>query len=146
MLVRIDHWASECTLIKHDLDNIQSRLTLAADCISEVEDATHSHGSQLSELQGLVRSLQNRADDAEDRQRRNNVRVVGLPEGAEGAKPIISAKQFFEQLLLLEDLPPTYMVKRAHSIPTGNGPPGASTPTPAAFPSLFFKLQGQDYG
>lgn len=71
-----------------------------------VEDASHSQGLQLSELQELVRSLLHRADDAEDRQRRNNVRVVGLSEGAEGAKTAMFAEQFFKQILELGDLPP----------------------------------------
>lgn len=89
-----------------------------------MEEASHSQGTQLSELQELVSSLQHRADDAEDRQRRNNVQVVGLPEGAEGAKTIIFAEQFFKQLLS-GDLPPTYVVERVHRVATGARPPGA---------------------
>lgn len=87
-----------------------------------MEDASHSQGTQLTELQELVRSLQHRADDAEDRQRRNNVRVVGLPEGAEGDKTAMFAEQFFKQILQLADLPPTYVVERAHRVPTGVRP------------------------
>lgn len=73
----------------------------------------------------MVKSLQHRAEDAEDRQRRNNVRVVGLPEGAEGVKTATFAEQFFEQILQLGDLPPTYVVERAHRVPAGVRPPGA---------------------
>lgn len=87
--VCIDHLATECTLIRHDLDKICGRLT-AEDRISQVEDASHAQGSQLTELQEMVRSLQRRADDAENRPRRNNVLVVGLPE-AEGAKTTMFA-------------------------------------------------------
>lgn len=57
MLVHIGHLTSECTLIRHDLDKTWGRFTKAEDRISEVEDAAHTHGSQLSELQYLVRSL-----------------------------------------------------------------------------------------
>lgn len=74
VMVSIDHLATECILIWHDLDKIQGWLTVAEDRITEVEDASHSHGNQLSELHDMVKMLQNRADDAEDRQRRNNVR------------------------------------------------------------------------
>lgn len=86
-----------------------------------MEDASHSQGSQ-SEFRDMVRSLQHRADDAKDRQRRNNVRVVGLPDSAEGAKPVLFAERFFKTLLSLEDLPPTYVVERAHRVPTGARP------------------------
>lgn len=114
LMGRIDCLASECNLIRHDLDKIRGRLTTAEDRISEVEDDAHFQGSQLSDLQDMVRSLQHRADNANNRQRRNNVRVVGRPEGAEGTKPVLFAKQFFKNLLSLEDLPPTYVVERAH--------------------------------
>lgn len=57
LLVHLGHLTSECTLIRHDLDKIQGRLATAEDRIFEVEDDAHTHGSQLSELQYLVRSL-----------------------------------------------------------------------------------------
>lgn len=123
-MVSIDHLATECTLIRHDLDKIRGRLTTAEDRISEVEDVSHLQGSQLAELKEMVRSLQHRADDAEDKQRRNNVRV-GLPEGAEGSKTTMFAEQFFKQILALGDLPLTYVLERAHRVPTGVCPHGA---------------------
>lgn len=76
--------------------------------IPDVEDSTTSHAAQLSELQDMVRALQHREDDTEDRQRRHNVRVVGLPEGS---KITAFAQRFFKQLLTLEDLPLTYVVE-----------------------------------
>lgn len=63
--------------------------------------------------------MQRRADAAEDRQRRNNIRVVGLPEGVEGKKPTQFAELLFKQLLSLQDIPPTYVVERAHRVPMG---------------------------
>lgn len=83
LMLRIDHQASECTLICHDLDKIGGILNTAEEHISEVEVTTTSHIVQLADLQELVRSLQNQAGDAENRQRCNNMRVVELPEGAE---------------------------------------------------------------
>lgn len=68
LMRRIDLLASECDLVRHDLDKIRGRLNTAEDRISEVEDVSHAHGSQLEELKGIVRSLQHRADDAEDHQ------------------------------------------------------------------------------
>lgn len=87
--------------------------------VSDVEDFSHTQGAHLSELCDQVRALQRRADDAEDRQRRNNVRVVGLPEAAEGNKPTQFVELLFKQLLSLQDIPPTYVVERAHRVPMG---------------------------
>lgn len=122
---RIDHLSSECSLIRHDLDKIQGRLTTVEDRVSEVEDSSHTQGTQIAELCDRVHSLQRRADNAEDRQRREKIRVLGLPEGAEGDKPVLFAEALFKQLLSLKYLPPTYVVERAHSVPTGRRPPGA---------------------
>lgn len=47
LMGRIDLLASECNLIRHDLDKIRGRLTTAEDRISEVKDASHAQGSQL---------------------------------------------------------------------------------------------------
>lgn len=141
LVSRIDCLASECNLIRHDLDKIRGRLTTAEDRISEVEDASHTQGSQLNELKDMVRALQRRADDAEDRQRRNNVRVVGLPEGVEGSTPSTFAEQFFKSLLSLGDLPPTYVAERAHRVPTGARPSGAP---PRPFLVRFLNYKDRD--
>lgn len=54
VMVSNDGLTTECTLIRHDLDKIRGRLTVAEDRISVVEDACHSQGTQLSELQDMV--------------------------------------------------------------------------------------------
>lgn len=130
LMGRIDHLSSECNLIRHDLDKIRGRLTTVETRVSDIEDTSHDHGAQLAELRDQVRALQHKAIDAEDRQRRNNIRVVGLPEGAEGDKPAQFAELFFKELLSIQDMPTTYVVERAHRVPTGSRPPGA-------FPRLF---------
>lgn len=53
LMGRIDYLASECNLIRHDLDKIRGRLTMAEDHISEMEDVSHSQGFQLSELRDM---------------------------------------------------------------------------------------------
>lgn len=141
LMVRINHLASECMLIRHDLDKMRGRMSTEKGSISDVEDPTTYHTAQLTDLQDMVRALQNRADDTEDQQRRNNVRVVGLPEGAEGAKSTVFSEQFFKQLLALKDLPPTYVVERAHRVPTGNRPPPHGAPPR---PFLVYLLNYRD--
>lgn len=141
LMGRIDHLSSECTLIRHDLDKIRSRLTTVETRVSEVEDVSHVHDGRITELREQVQALQRRADDAEDRQRRNNIRVVGLPEGAEGDKTTTFAELFFKQLLSLQDLPPTYVIERAHRVPTGNRPPGAF---PRPFLVRFLNYRDRD--
>lgn len=142
VLVSIDHLTTECTLIRHELDNIRGRHTVAEDRISEGGDVSHSQDTQLSELQDMVKMLQNRADDAEDRQRRNNVRVVELPEGAKGTQPTTFAEQFFKQLLELGELPPTFVVEWAHRVPHRQM---SLWCVPSSVPSQIPELQGPQH-
>lgn len=65
-----------------------------------------------------------KVDDAENRQRRNNIHVVGLPDGEEVSRPAVFAESLFKKLLKLPDMPTTYVVERAHRVPTGRRPEG----------------------
>lgn len=125
LMVRVEHMASECTLIRHDLDKIRGWLTEAEDWIGEVEGQQDSQVAQIADLHSVVRSLVHKVDDAENRQRRNNVRVVGLPEGAEDSLPAAFAESLFKNLLSLPDMPPTYVDERAHRVPMGHRQEGA---------------------
>lgn len=95
----------------------------AEERIGKVEDVQGSHVAQLAVLQTLVKSLTDKVEDGENRQRRNNIWVVGLPEGPQ---PAVFAKQFSKKLLEMSDMPLTYVVERAHRVPMDNYPSGAS--------------------
>lgn len=141
LMVKVEHLASECTLICHDLDKIRGRLSEAEGRISTVEDQQSSHSSEITELQSLVHTLVNKVDDAENRQQRNNIRIVGLPEGEEGSHPAIFAESLFKNVLKLPDMPPTYVVERAHRVPTGRHPEGAP---PRPFLVRFLNYRDRD--
>lgn len=141
LMGRIDHLSSECNLIRHDLDKIRGRLSAVETRVSDIEDTSRDHGAQLAELRDKVRSLQHKVTDAEDRHRRNNIEVVGLPEGAEGDRPAQFAEHFFKQLLSMQDMPPTYVVEQVHRVPAGSRPPGAF---PRPFLVRFLNFRDQD--
>lgn len=126
LMLRIDHLASERTLIRHDMDTFRGRMSEAEDRIGTVEDVQGSHVAQLADLHTIVKMLSNKAEDAENRQRRNNIHVVGLPEGAEGPQPAIFAEQFFMKLLEMPAMPSTYVVERPQS-PHGESPVWCTT-------------------
>lgn len=81
LVTRIDTLPLECGLMWQDLDKICGRLGSAEIHISDVEDSTSTH---------------NRSDDAENRLCRNNVRMVGLPEGVKGVNPATFAEAFLK--------------------------------------------------
>lgn len=141
LLVRIDHLAAECNLIRADLDKFRGRLSETESRISATEDLTTRHDDAIHTLQRTVQSLVAKSDDAENRLRRNNVRVLGLPEGAEGDHPAEFAEAFFKKLLNLTEVTPTYVVERAHRVPTGRSIPGAP---PRPFLVRFLNFRDRD--
>lgn len=66
-----------------------------------------------------------RAEDAENRSRRNNLRIVGLPEGVEGRSPSQFTEGLLRSLLPTAQLSPYFAVERAHRVPPRPGPEGA---------------------
>lgn len=87
LTLKIDTVQLEVGLIRQDFDKIHQRVTETERRISDTEDAVRDHSASLHTLQVRVRSPESRAEDAKNRNRRNNLRIVGLPEGSEGPDP-----------------------------------------------------------
>lgn len=121
---KIEKVALKCGLIRQDMDRFRGCLTDAKHRILAVEDTPASTVQTLADMPQKVKVLMAPSEDAENRLRHNNVRVVGLPEDAEGSNPAVFAEAFFKQLLGLQQLFPMYTVERAHSVPTGPRPAG----------------------
>lgn len=65
-----------------------------------------------------LKALEYRAEDAESRNRRNNLRIVGLSEGAKGNNPTCYVEDMLRNLLPDARLFSHYAVERAHGYPT----------------------------
>lgn len=101
------------------IDGIETRLTEAEGRISSAEDSVAVSESQLANLLTKVEQLQSKVDDLENRGRRKNLRIVGLPERAEGSGPLVSFLRSSIPKWL--DLPAdslTLDIERAHRSPT----------------------------
>lgn len=75
-----------------------------------------------------MKLLNQRAEDAENRTRRNNVRIIGLREGAEGLTPADFTENLLKELLAPISLSTAYTVEGANKIPTRQVP--EATPRP----------------
>ncbi|KAJ4945796.1 hypothetical protein JOQ06_023474 [Pogonophryne albipinna] len=81
-----------------ELASQATRIKLAEQRVSEIEDWDMDVKEALTQALKQQRVLQNRLTDQEGRNRRNNIRIFGLTEGAEGT----STTQFIERLLTTE--------------------------------------------
>ncbi|KAJ1118475.1 hypothetical protein NDU88_006666 [Pleurodeles waltl] len=77
----------DLAVIRQDLRNTTHYVTEVEGHLSEKEDTVKSQGQRLAILQWLVNQLVAKAENGEGRSRRNNLRVVVIPECAVAATP-----------------------------------------------------------
>ncbi|KAI4895176.1 hypothetical protein NFI96_005326 [Prochilodus magdalenae] len=122
-----DNWPMALTDLSEKVASNESRLTEAENRISAGENSSVAHSNQLNLHDKRLAQLQAKIDDLENRGRRKNIKIVGLPERAEGSVPL--AKFVSEMLPKWLDLPPEFSpeIERAHRSlamsPPERGPP-----------------------
>lgn len=72
------------TEMRKQVQECTGRITHAEQRISDAEDNVNELLTKVNTLENTVKTLTDKVDDLECRSRRNNVRLVGLPEKAAG--------------------------------------------------------------
>lgn len=135
---KIDHVQTNVDFIRRDLDSFRGRMAEVEQRVSGTEDTVRDHSGDLHTLKARVKALESRAEDAENRNRRSNLRIVGLPEGAEGMDPTAFTERLLKDLLPGARFSPFFTIERAHRMPATRGPQG-SPPRTFIFKMLHFK-------
>lgn len=78
----------ELSLVRHELQKTVERITAAEGRISQIEDDLHPMKQEVKVLKDQMSKVAEKMDEMENRLRRDNVRLVGLPEKSEGLNPI----------------------------------------------------------
>lgn len=106
------------TDVKSWMEPLQQMVETNTSTIKELERASSDHSDRITELENLIMSLSDRithldakCEDLEGRSRRNNLRLVGLPEGSESSRPTEYVAQLLQAILQLQDKP---LLDRAH--------------------------------
>ncbi|XP_072362954.1 uncharacterized protein [Scyliorhinus torazame] len=108
------------------------------EALKEVEETLLQHGDQLASMGKEIRKvmdinkdLRGKMEDLEKRSRRQNVRIVGLPEGVEGPKPTEYFAAMLAKLLGEGEDPSRYELDWAHRswrpVPKTSEPPRVVT-------------------
>ncbi|KAJ1166402.1 hypothetical protein NDU88_006806 [Pleurodeles waltl] len=79
---------------------------------------------QVTFLSERVQVLERRAEDAEGHSRRNNIQIVGMPEGVEGADAVAYLETWLRTIMNKRPLTPFFALERAHRVPTRRLEPG----------------------
>lgn len=126
---KIDKVSIEMTLLRADLNKTSERATQNETHIVELQKATKSLEERVQQLTHQQRQTTARLEDQEGRARRNNSRVVGVPEKMEG-----QSMDLFLEDLILNHLKPKrlskfFTIERAHRAPIPQPRPGTSPRT-----------------
>ena len=96
------------------LQEFDERATEAESRISAMEHNFDQAMARIQTLEKQVQSMADHIDDLENRGRRKNVRVVGLPEDVEGSHPTKFFESWIPDLLGLETKTGRVKIERAH--------------------------------
>lgn len=112
-------------LVRQDIRRVSERTTEVETRVSDLEDRLEPMQRDVRRHNQLLAALEDKSDDLENRLRRNNVRLVGVPEKVEGSNPTEYFESWLRNTIGKDHLTPLFAVERAHRVPTRPLPPGA---------------------
>uniref|UniRef100_H2ZUV6 L1 transposable element RRM domain-containing protein n=1 Tax=Latimeria chalumnae TaxID=7897 RepID=H2ZUV6_LATCH len=127
---------SDVAEVKLGIQNLQAsqdflgtRIVEAERWISKIKDSAEEETQRLLQMEQKLTTAVQRIEDLENRSRRNNVKIVGFPEGVEGGNPIKFLQSVLPELLDLKHDLPLQIERARHTL----GP----RPTPGQRPRAF---------
>ena len=122
---KIEELRIDLSLIRQDLRKTLEQVTEAEGRISDIEDTQKTTNSDVLELLHTVKNLELKAEDAEGRSRRNNLQIVGIPEGTEGTNPTSYISDWIRSWVPSDVLSNCFVLERVHRALVARPPPGA---------------------
>lgn len=117
LTTKIDTVQLEIDLIRQDFEKVRQRVTEVERQVGDMEDMVRDHSASLHTLQVQVKHLESRAEDVEDRNRRNNLRIIGLSEGSKGSNPSDYTERLLRSLFSRAAFSSFFAMERAHRMP-----------------------------
>lgn len=124
----------EMGLMRRDYEKICQQVDEAVHHVGDTEDMVRDHTATLHTVQVRLKHLKARTEDTENRNQRNNLRIIGLPEESKGPDLLASTERFLHTLFPQAPFSCHFVVERAHRMPPTHGPLGAPPHT------FIFKL------
>ncbi|KAI4893875.1 hypothetical protein NFI96_029753 [Prochilodus magdalenae] len=103
--------------IEGKISTLNSRIDEAEERVAALEGTAHTSKQRIEAIQEEMRKLMDHIDDLDNRGRRCNLKILGIPELKEGDDMI----QFLQREIpeMLGHRFPTLEIQRAHRVPTG---------------------------
>lgn len=122
--VQLRELASSNQEIKEAISAFSERLTAAESRISKAEDDISALTSTEKSTQKKVQELTLKLDDLENRHRRSNLRLIGLPEKTEGGDATDFLQTWLPEVFGPDIFPSPVIIERAHRLAGRQDPSG----------------------
>uniref|UniRef100_A0A087YKM8 L1 transposable element RRM domain-containing protein n=1 Tax=Poecilia formosa TaxID=48698 RepID=A0A087YKM8_POEFO len=105
---------SKCCEMDETMENVKKDVNECAERVGE--DNITNHQARVQVLETKTKDLEGKVLDLEARSRRSNLRLVNLPEGAEGEDACAFLEKWLQEVLNLAPLRTTLTLERAHRL------------------------------
>lgn len=123
-VIKLKRSKKSLSLMRQELQKAVERTTALEGRVSQVEDDIYPLQQEVKTIKDQLGRVIEKMDEIENRLRRDNVRVVGLPERSEGLNPIAFLEKWLIELFGRETFSPQFSIERAHRVPFKAPPPG----------------------
>ncbi|KAJ1178451.1 hypothetical protein NDU88_003697 [Pleurodeles waltl] len=111
---KIETVAVEVNLLWADLRKVSDNVKVAEGSIAEIQSEVGTLRKQMVQATSTVGQLEARLEYTEGMSRRNNVRLMGFPERAEGSAMESFVENWIRDVLLPSGLSRVFVVEHAH--------------------------------
>lgn len=110
--------------MSQELQKAVERTSILEERPSQVEDILHPMRQEFKIMQTQLDTHKFKMDELENRLRRHNVRVMGLPERSGGSCPEEFMEKWLREVFGTETFSHIFAIERAHRVPTRIISPG----------------------
>ncbi|KAJ1161475.1 hypothetical protein NDU88_001960 [Pleurodeles waltl] len=114
---RIGTIATDLGILEDNHKNLTTKVRSVDGTLTDLASQHTWNINTIFELQRRIQQLHNRPEDADGCVRRNNMRIIGIPEGGEGTNPSQFIEEWFCSAVAPHGLLTIFVVERAHSVP-----------------------------
>ena len=139
--IKMDSISTEVNLLRADFGRMKDRVKDNQGVVASLQSENKDLRRQVQELQRTSDRVAEKMDYIEGRARRNNIRITGVPERAEGPAADLLVEDLVLKGLKARGLSKYFSVERAHRIPGGRPRPGAP---PRTIIARIFNFQDRD--
>lgn len=106
----------DIAIMRHENQKVCERTTAVETRVGELEDSIPLIKKDLRLIKKQIKDQTQRMEGMENRQRRNNIHILDLPEQEEGQSPVIFFEKWLMDIFGVEGFSKSFAIERAHRI------------------------------